>query len=325
MAVYEFTPEQIAEIESARKAATNKKAAGDLQILSLYAHGMPVKQISQKTGACIAVIYKLVHKYQEQGLAMLSEYSYAAAERYTFTKEQIAEIEAAYSTATDVRIARRLKILRLRAGGESTEKVAKAVGVGQTTVRRMVYAYKDKGMGSIVNPAVRKPYKSRRHEPGCTPEQADALKNMLGNAASKREACHIRALLLWGEGKSLKDVAAATGLSLSSVYRLIRKFQDNGVAGISEKRRQRPFAAPKYRFTDQQKAEIGAMRGLVADKREAMKLEALWLRTEKKNLPEISTITGLHTQTVYDVIRKYHKRGLEGAIKDQRGRRGKNK
>ena len=323
MAVYEFTPEQIAEIESARKAATNKKAAGDLQILSLYAHGMPVKQISQKTGACIAVIYKLVHKYQEQGLAMLSGYSYAAAERYTFTQEQIAEIEAAYNTVTDVRVAHRLKILRLRARGKSTEKVAKAVGVGQTTVRRMIYAYKDKGIGSIVNPAVRKPYKSRRHELGCTPEQAAALKNMLDSAASKRTALHIRALLLWAEGKSLKDVAAATGLSLSSVYRLIRKFQENGVAGMNKKRRHRPFTAPKYSFTDQQKAEIGAMRGLVTNERETKKLEALWLRTEKKNLPEISAITGLHTQTVYEIIRKYHERGLETAIGDRRGRRGK--
>lgn len=143
---------------------------------------------------------------------------------------------------------------------------------------------------------------------------------MLSNVASKRAVRHIRALLLWTEGKSRKDIAAATGLSLSSVDRLVRKFQDNGVASISEKRRQRPFTAPKYRFTDQQKAEIGAMRGLVADKRAAMKLEALWLRTEKKNLPEISAITGLHTQTVYDVIRKYHERGLEAAIRDQRGR-----
>lgn len=129
------------------------------------------------------------------------------------------------------------------------------------------------------------------------------------SAASRRTARWIRAVLLWGEGKSRKDVATATGLSLSSVYRLIRKFQDNGVAGISEKRRHRPFAAPKYQFTAQQKAMIEAMRGLVADKRAARKLEALWLRTEKKNLPEISTITGPHTQTVYDVIRKYHERG----------------
>lgn len=91
----EFTPEQIAGIESARKTATNKKAVHDLDILSLYAHGMLVKQISQKTGACITVIYKLVHEYQKQGLAMLSGYSYVAEERYTFTTEQIAEIEAA--------------------------------------------------------------------------------------------------------------------------------------------------------------------------------------------------------------------------------------
>lgn len=48
MAVYEFTPEQIAEIESARKTATNKKTVKHLEILSLYAHGMSVKQIGQK-------------------------------------------------------------------------------------------------------------------------------------------------------------------------------------------------------------------------------------------------------------------------------------
>lgn len=101
------------------------------------------------------------------------------------------------------------------------------------------------------------------------------------------------------------------------------KFRDNGVSSIDKKRRKRPFAAPKYKFTDQQKAEIGAMRGLVTNERETKKLEALWLRTEKKNLPEISAITGLHTQTVYEIIRKYHERGLEAVIKDQRGRRAK--
>lgn len=65
------------------------------------------------------------------------------------------------------------------------------------------------------------------------------------------------------------------------------------------------------------------MRGLVTDKWETRKLEALWLRTEKKNLQEISTITGLHKQTVYDVIRKYHEQGLETAIKSCRGRHKK--
>lgn len=205
----EFTSEQIAEIESARKTVTNKKAVHDLEILSLYAHGMPVKQISQKTGACITVIYKLVHEYQKQGLAMLSGYSYAATERYTFTTEQIAEIEAAYHAATDVKTARYLKILRLRAGGESTEKVAKALGVGQTTVKRLIYDYKDKGLETII----RRSAKCKRYGLGSTPEQTAALKSMLDSTTSRRTARRIRALLLWTEGKSHKDIIAVTGLS----------------------------------------------------------------------------------------------------------------
>ncbi len=242
---------------------------------------------------------------------MLSGYSYAVAERYTFTTEQIAEIEAAYNTATDVRVARRLKILRLRAGGESTEKVAKAVGVGKTTVRRMVYGYKDNGLDAVI----RRPVKSRS-----TSEQTAALKSMLDSTTCRRTARRVRALLLWTEGKSRKDIIAATGLSLSSINKITKGFRENGVASIDKKRRKRPFAAPKYKFTDQHKAEIEAMRGLVTDEREAKKLEALWLRTEKKNLPEISAMTGLPKQTIYDVIRKYHERGLEAAIRDQRRR-----
>lgn len=316
MAVYEFTPEQIAEIESVRKTATNKKAVHDLKILSLYAHGMPVKQIRQKTGACIAVIYKLVHEYQKQGLAMLSGYSYAAAERYTFTTEQIAEIEAAYNAATDVRTARCLKTLLLRAGGGSTEKVAKAVGIGETTVRRLVYEYKDKGLNTVIRRSV----KCKRHDLESTSEQTAALKSMLDSTACRRTAHRVRALLLWTEGKTRKDIIAATGFSKPYIDQLIKKFRDNGVSSIDKKRRKRPFTAPKYNFTDQHKAEVGAMRGLVTNEREAKKLEVLWLRTEKKNLMEISTITGLHKQTVYNVIRKYHEQGLEAAIRDQRGR-----
>ena len=319
MAVYEFTPEQIAEIESARKTATNKKAVKHLEALSLYALGIPVKQVAEKTGVCATVIHELVHKYQKQGLAMLSGRLYVNSEWYTFTAEQLAEIEAAYHAATDVRTARYLKILLLCAGDELARKVAKAFGVGRTTVVRLVYDYKDKGLEAVIRRAV----KCNQYNQRSTSEQMATLRSMLDSTTCRRTARRIRALLLWDEGKSRKDIAATTGLSTSYIDGLIMKFRDNGVAGIEPKPRKRPFAAPKYKFTDQQKAEIEAMRGLVTDEREAKKLEALWLRTEKKNLPEISTITGLHKHTVYDVIRKYHEQGLEAAIRDHRGRRNK--
>ena len=70
-------------------------------------------------------------------------------------------------------------------------------------------------------------------------------------------------------------------------------------------------------------AEIEAMHGLLADRWETRKLEALWLRTEKKNIPGISTMTGLHKQMVFKIIKKYHEQGLEIAIKDQRANRYK--
>lgn len=315
----EFTLEQTAEIDLARKTATNKKAVHDLEILSLYAHGVSVKQIGQKTGVDVSVISKLARAYQKQGLAMLSGYSYAAVERHTFTSEQTAEIEAAYNAAADARVANRLKILLLHARGEPIEKVAKAVGVGQTTVYRLVYEYKDKGLETVI----RKSARCKLYNSESASDQAAMLRSMLDSAANKRAVRKIRALLLWAEGKSRKDIIEATGLSKTSIYNAIKEFQENGVAAINKESRKHPFAAPKYKFTDQQKAEIGALRGLVADKQAARKLEALWLRTEKKNLPEISAITGLHTQTVYKVIRKYHEQGLEAAIRDHRGRHAK--
>lgn len=153
-----------------------------------------------------------------------------------------------------------------------------------------------------------------------TEGQIAELKSALEAATNERVRRRLKALLLCSEGMTVTKAAGETNYAIPSVSRFIHEYLENGLVNITQSRKnkqKRPYAAPRYKFTDEQKAEIEGMRGTVADERAARKLEALWLRTQKKNLPDTSAMTGLHVQVIMKLVRKYHEQGLEAAVWNQ--------
>ncbi len=67
----------------------------------------------------------------------------------------------------------------------------------------------------------------------------------------------------------------------------------------------------KYRFTDEQYAEIKAARKANRDKRIDKRLQVLELRIEGKNLGDISAATGFAISHISNLIRQYYEEGLE--------------
>ena len=67
----------------------------------------------------------------------------------------------------------------------------------------------------------------------------------------------------------------------------------------------------KYRFTDEQYAEIKAARKANRDKRIEKRLQVLELRIEGKNLGDISAATGFAISHISSLIRQYYEEGLE--------------
>lgn len=67
----------------------------------------------------------------------------------------------------------------------------------------------------------------------------------------------------------------------------------------------------KYRFTDEQYAEIKAARKANRDKRLDKRLQVLELRIEGKNLGDISAATGFAISHISNLIRQYYEEGLE--------------
>lgn len=320
-----FTKEQTAEIKSACKAATNKAMAARLRILYLYAIGTSVKDICRQTGASTDTIYKLAHRYRTIGLGKvangLQSYS-ASVNKYTFTQEQVAEISNAYRGMSDGKPRRRLEALYLCAKGESASRAARRLNVSPQTVQRIVSRYKEKGLDAAVT---RKAPASRKRKAAFTPAQISELRAMLETATNERVARRFRALLLYGEGKTVGEVSREMGMAWASVRRFINRYQEDGAAGLCitrQARHKRPFAAPKHKFISQQKAEIESALKTVTEERAARKLRALWLRTEGWNLPEIAEATGTHTATLARIIRKYQENGLAAITWDLRkGRR----
>jgi transposase len=67
----------------------------------------------------------------------------------------------------------------------------------------------------------------------------------------------------------------------------------------------------KYRFTDEQYAEIKAARKANRDKRIEKRLQVLELRIEGKKLKDISATTGFAISHISSLIRQYYEEGLE--------------
>ena len=49
-------------------------------------------------------------------------------------------------------------------------------------------------------------------------------------------ATHCQIILLWGEGETWFAIARAVGCSISWVSRVIRRFRDQGVSGLHDRR-----------------------------------------------------------------------------------------
>ena len=317
---YTFTENQIAEIESACKAATNKAMAAHLRTLYLYAIGASIEDICRQTGVSTDTIYKLAHRYRTIGLGKVIknlQLYYTSVDKYTFTREQIAEISDAYRGSLGRESCHRLEALYLCAKGESASSTARRLGVSPQTIQRIVSRYKENGLDAVTV----KSLAFRNRKTAFTPGQVSELREVLETATNERVARRLRALLLRGEGKTVREVATEIGVSSASVCSFISKYQENGVASLCltrQVRHKRPFAATKHKFTIQQKAEIESALKTVTEERAAKKLKALWLRTEGRNLPEIAEATGIHTATLTKIIRKYQENGLAAITQDLR-------
>lgn len=231
--------------------------------------------------------------------------------RYIFTAEEKDLIEAAYKTATGP-AQRRLEALYLHADGKSYDEIIQATGYSESSVCRILRRYREDGLAPIYNEPFtgKRKYSANHYE--LTPEQISELRAEFENAAKPYVAKRFRALLLRSEGKTLSEVAAATGFSENTVFQLAKRYREGGAAAIVGK--SRPHTAFKHTFTQEQKYEIAEARKVVADNKIAKRLDALLLRIEGKTMGQIGSEVGFHPMTVMNLVRKYQENGLESII-----------
>lgn len=75
----------------------------------------------------------------------------------------------------------------------------------------------------------------------------------------------------------------------------------------------------KYKFSEEQKAEIKAARRVNKNKKIEKRLEVLQLRSEGKSQQEIAEKTGFHRSHVCSLIKKYFEEGLQSVIESHYG------
>lgn len=116
---YKFSENEIARIESARKANKDKRAEARLKALELRAKGEKSEEVAKETGFHPAYITTLVRKYREGGLEAIAGNHYGGNRRnMSIEKEaeilapfkeraekgemvEISEIKAAYQAEVD--------------------------------------------------------------------------------------------------------------------------------------------------------------------------------------------------------------------------------
>ena len=114
---YQFSKEEIEQIQNARKANKNKRIERRLCVLEMMAKGYKNKEIAQVTGYHEVYLKKLISKYRKGGLEALTGNHYRGNHRNlsyeeefallsTFQKQasagqmvNVAEIKAAYEKA----------------------------------------------------------------------------------------------------------------------------------------------------------------------------------------------------------------------------------
>ncbi|NBI87820.1 hypothetical protein D3Z47_17145 [Lachnospiraceae bacterium] len=149
-----FTPEQAAELDNARKTATNPKTIRRLEALLQLAEGRTFEDAAATTGYSTSNIYWLKREYLKGGTASIFRMERRKkqpfiAHRHKFTPEQKAEIEAARKTAADKQTAVRLKMLWLRANGKSMPEISTATGYSINTIVCVIRQYQEGGLDAI--------------------------------------------------------------------------------------------------------------------------------------------------------------------------------
>lgn len=313
---HRFTAAQIAEIESACKAAQDSQQAFRLGILCRHAHGDTYKDICKQAGISISAAEGIIRRYEQGGVnAVLS----MRAGKRQFTTEQIAKIKTAYDTAKDEWARCRLEVVYLYAQGATYAKIGAATGLGQTTIIRLMQEYRRDGLGAMVKRLTKASQRKTGRQAVFTPGQAAELENMCKTATNPKTVRRMEALLQLAKGENIEDAAASSGYSVSNLYWLEREYLKGGAAAIfrMEHRKKQPPIAHKHKFTPKQKAEIEAARKIAADKRTKERLEMLWLRANGKSLPEVSAAAGYSMNTIMRVIRQYQNGGLEAITPKQ--------
>ena len=98
--MYEFSKEEIAAIEKARRKNKNKRAESRLKALELRAKGNSASEVAKATGFHAAYITQLVAKYRDHGLEAISGNHYGGNRR-NMTVEQEAEILAPFKARAE--------------------------------------------------------------------------------------------------------------------------------------------------------------------------------------------------------------------------------
>lgn len=234
--------------------------------------------------------------------------------KYRFTPEQASEIEAAYKSAANQVAADHLYMLLLRAKGKPLNDIASEMKVDPATVSRLIQKYNAIGLNELVKQINKYPKPKQNFK--LTSDQSAEVEQMYNNSSCAKDCRRLQMILLRAKGMTFKEIANITGYNKSSLMRLTKKYQCEGISSITgkSKRGKRRYAAHKYHFTAEQKAEINATCKTVTNKRVAARLEALRLRCLGENIPDIADKVGLHATSVMIVIRKYHTEGLKAVI-----------
>ena len=239
--------------------------------------------------------------------------------RYAFTAEEKTEIEATFETA-EGQVQRRLAVLHLYAKGKSYADIMQVTGYSEASILRFLQMYEKDGLTSLCSEPYSGRHKRTANHYELSLEQIDALRESYENTTKTHIARRFQALLLRSEGKTLSEVAEATGYSKTRIAQLMKKYREGGAAAIAGKTR--THIAIKHIFTPEQKTEITEARKVVTDKRITKRLDALLLRTEGKTIEQIGSKVGFHPMTVMSLIQKYQESGIKSIITSKHGVHG---
>lgn len=139
---------------------------------------------------------------------------------------------------------RRLEVLRLRAKGESDDRIVRATGYSKTSIRRLVREYQECGLEAMASmpPTGKRQYTANNNE--LTDTQIAELKDTYDAVPSAHVKKKINALLLRAEDNTVKAVAKETGFTDHSISVWIHRYKRGGIMSLLDKRRQKkPFIA----------------------------------------------------------------------------------